>query len=400
MFFESYHSFLIILLLVGLYHLAKSLWNNEILKNAVLLFCSIVVLLTVINEHTLYCLLGLSGLIYFLGTLFSKKKPRIGFVVTILILIISYSIRSYPIIQKIIADSIIDFLNKPILSVQKIGLSYILFRMIHWLVDSYKGKIVNGSFLTFINYILFFPSFIAGPIDTYNNFQFHLSKKSNKLDLRLFFSGVARLFLGAFKTLVIVPLIIDVSTDYTLLLSDYPPLLAITFSAICYSIYIYLDFSGYSDIAIGLGYLFSIKTPENFDSPYLAKNISDFWKRWHITFSNFLRLYVFGFLKGISIRIFGAKKYFFVTVVLYLLTFLICGIWHGSTLNFVLWGLWHGIGISIYKLYDLYIYRNTNYSNSLIYKVLCVSITFLYVSFGWIFFHYSSQQLTEIFELL
>ncbi|MFT6715393.1 MAG: alginate O-acetyltransferase complex protein AlgI [Saprospiraceae bacterium] len=400
MFFESYNSFITILLLVGLYQLAKLLWNNVVLKNLLLLLSSSVVLLTIIKEHTFYCLLGLSVLIYFLGLFFSKKKARTGFATTVAVLVCAYAIRSFPLLQNIISNSVLDFLNKPILSVQKIGLSYILFRMIHWLVDSYKKKIVDYQFLTFINYILFFPSFLAGPIDTYNNFQYYVAKKSRKLDSRLFFSGIFRIFLGAFKTLFLVPMLIEISTDYTLLLDDYPVIVALTISTICYSIYIYLDFSGYSDLAIGLAYLFGIKTPENFNSPYLARNISEFWKRWHITFSNFLRLYVFGFFKQLSIRVFGKKKYFLATVALYLLTFLVCGVWHGSTLNFIMWGAWHGLGISIYKFYDLYLYKKLPYTKTSIYKVVSVLCTFLFVSYGWIFFHYSSEQLIEILQLL
>jgi D-alanyl-lipoteichoic acid acyltransferase DltB (MBOAT superfamily) len=148
-----------------------------------------------------------------------------------------------------------------------------------------------------------------------------------------------------------VPLIIHYATDYSVFPVSIPPLMALFMSLICYSFYIYLDFSGYSDIAIGTAYLIGIKTPENFNNPYRSQNLSEFWKRWHITFSSFLQLYVFKpFIQLFNILL-PSKHRLLITILSYLATFVICGLWHGATINFVYWGLWHGVGLSINKIW-------------------------------------------------
>ncbi len=126
---------------------------------------------------------------------------------------------------------------------------------------------------------------------------------------------------------------------------------AVISAALLYSLYIYIDFSGYCDMAIGMACMMGIRTPENFDNPYFSPNISEFWKRWHITFSTFLRIYVFKPVVSLLNRLPISRYRMLVSVSAYLVTFLVCGLWHGSTLNFVLWGLWHGVGLSVYKLF-------------------------------------------------
>jgi alginate O-acetyltransferase complex protein AlgI len=175
---------------------------------------------------------------------------------------------------------------------------------------------------------------------------------------------------------------------------------AVLLSLLTYSAYIFLDFSGYSDIAIGTAYMIGIKTPENFNAPYLSLNISDFWKRWHITFSSFLTLYVFKPIIKLLNSVIHPKRRLLVSVLGYLLTFIICGLWHGSTINFLYWGLWHGIGLAIYKIWDVKIKPNKTFFASEAYKGISIAITFIFVTVGWLFFHYSTEQLAEIFELI
>jgi alginate O-acetyltransferase complex protein AlgI len=342
----------------------------------------------------------LSLLIFITGKVLQKRNSKTLLFSTISVVLILFSIRNYPYLQDNISNGVLSFLNAPILSVQKLGLSYILFRFIHYLVESFNHKIHKPNFITFLNYIFFFPTIIAGPIDSYNNYSYWINNKRIKYQYSLFFAGITRIFIGAFKTMAIVPLIINYAQDYTSLTSDFSPFIAILISLLAYSIYIYLDFSGYSDIAIGTAYLLGIKTPENFNNPYFSENLSDFWKRWHITFSTFLKLYVFKPSILLYNKIFNPKYRLGITILCYLTTFAICGLWHGDKINFLYWGLWHGIGLSLNKVWTVNVKPKLSFSNTYGYKYASVLTTFMFVTIGWVFFNYSEEQLIEIYNLL
>jgi len=400
MFFSSYLIFIYVLLFVFVYNIAKRISKGKLSRNIVILIGNVLVLLTLVKEHSLIVLFVLSSIIFLIGFLLQKKHNKVLIIFSITFIILLFSIRNYQYIQDLLESIKLSFISKPILSVQKVGLSYILFRYIHWLIESYKQTIHRSDFLTFINYIFFFPSFLAGPIDKYNNFHFWIENKKYKYHRQLFFAGISRVFIGAFKTIGLVPLLIVSATDYTQLLPDYSPTIAILLSLLCYSAYIYLDFSGYSDIAIGTAYMLGIKTPENFNSPYLSFNISEFWKRWHITFSTFLSLYVFKPLIKLLNSIINPKHRLLVSILGYLLTFIICGLWHGSTINFIYWGIWHGIGLALYKVWEQKVKPNKPFYNGFIFKGFSIILTFSFVTIGWLFFHYSSNQIKAIFELI
>ena len=400
MLFNSYLIFSYIFLFVVIYNIAKRFSNNRLVRNIIILTGNLFVLLTLVHEHTLIVLAIVSLLVFLTGKVLQKKNIKWLLFLSVLGIILFFSIRNYDVLQVLLAKSRLFIIRDPILSVQKIGLSYIIFRYIHWLVESAKRTVNESDFLTFLNYIFFFPSFLAGPIDKYNNFHYWIGNNKLKYQKSLFFAGITRVFIGAIKTIGIVPLIIVYATDYTQFLPDFSPILAVFLSLIYYSAYIYLDFSGYSDIAIGTAYMIGIKTPENFNAPYLSLNISDFWKRWHITFSTFLTLYVFKpVIKLLNIFI-NPKRRMLVSVLGYLLTFVICGIWHGSTINFLYWGLWHGIGLATYKIWTIKIKPNKPFFESTPYKGVSILLTFSFVTIGWLFFHYSTEQLAEIFELI
>lgn len=399
MFFENYLIFIYIICFVVIYNIATLITKNAVFRNIIILAGNIAILLTLVKEHTIIVLSVLSLLVFLIGKLLQKKNSKTVLSVTLSFILILFTIRNYPYIQNQISEGFFSFLKAPILSVQKIGLSYILFRYVHFLVESYKTTIQKSNFVTFINYILFFPSILAGPIDTYNNFQFWIENTKKKYQRALFFAGISRVFFGAFKTLAIVPLVINYATDYTVFIPDYSPLAAISISLFAYSAYIYFDFSGYSDIAIGTAYLVGIKTPENFNNPYISKSLSEFWKRWHITFSLFLKLYVFKPFIHLYNYLFNPKYSLIVTISAYITTFVICGLWHGDQINFVYWGLWHGVGLSINKLWTVYVKPKINWSQTYLYQVFSIVITFIFVTFGWVFFHYSHEELAKIYYL-
>jgi alginate O-acetyltransferase complex protein AlgI len=400
MVFNSYLILVYFLAFIAVYNGVKLISKNIYVRNGLLFLANLFILLTFVKEHTIIVLAVFSLLIYFLGRLISSKSSKglLAFGLTFVVLLFSF--RNYPYLQNVISSGAMSFIHAPIMSVEKIGLSYILFRYVHWLVESFKDSIHRPNPITFINYILFFPSILAGPIDTYNNFAYWVESSRPRYNRVLFFAGITRLFLGAFKTVAIVPLIIVYATDYTLLLDDFSPAVAIFINAMIYSAYIYIDFSGYSDIAIGSSYLIGIRTPENFDSPYISMNLSSFWKRWHMTFSNFLSLYVFKPVLRLYNSFINPKYRMLVTILGYLTTFTICGLWHGDTMNFVLWGLWHGIGLSINKVWTAKLKHKVIKSDTLVYRASSVLLTFVFVSIGWLFFHYPIDQLTQMYSIL
>ena len=400
MLFNNYSIFIYVITFVIVYNIAKFISKSLILRNVLILVGNLLILLTLVKEHTLIVLALLSLLIFISGKVLQVRKYKTILFSVLSVVLILFTIRNYPYIQESLSKGVLSFLNAPILSVQKLGLSYILFRFVHFLVESYKNKIHNSNFMTFLNYIFFFPSIIAGPIDTYNNFEYWLASKREAYSVKLFFSGITRILIGAVKVLGIVPLVILYATDYTNLLPSYSPLAAILISLLAYSAYIYFDFSGYSDIAIGSAYLIGIKTPENFNNPYISMGLSEFWKRWHITFSLFLKLYVFKPFIIIFNSIINPKHRLLITILSYITTFIICGLWHGDQINFVYWGLWHGVGLALNKIWLVKIKPKISFANTLSYKVVSVIITFVYVTIGWVFFNYSEVELIEIYKML
>ena len=397
MLFTSYELFFTILLFVLLFVLCKWTFRKSWLDNLLLVGGNILILTHIVSWKSLFLLSLLALLAYGAGLLLRKRKSGWVLAFALSLLILLFSVRNYPLVQSWLGGWWTDILGKHFLSVEKIGLSYILFRLVHWLVESYKGTLRSRDFLTYLNYLFFFPTFMAGPIDTFNNFHYWLTTTRVRFNRRMLLAGVGRIFIGAVKALLIVPLIKPYAIDYEVLLPNLGPWGAVCSAALLYSLYIYIDFSGYCDMAIGMAYMMGVRTPENFDNPYFSTNISEFWKRWHITFSTFLRIYVFKPVISLLNRLPIARYRMVVSVTAYLVTFLVCGLWHGSTLNFVIWGLWHGVGLSVYKLFT---YGKPVKEMTNLRKVSGIFGTFLFVTVGWVFFNYPVDKLWIMFKLL
>lgn len=400
MLFDNYIIFIYIFLFVVLYNLTKWITTNAIGRNIIIAAGNLFMLLTLVKEHTIIVIAVVSLLVFLSGRILQKNglKPLLWF---ILILILAlFAIRNYPFIQQLLSASFLSAINAPVLSIQKLGLSYILFRYINWIVESWHKKIMKSNFLCFVNYIFFFPTILAGPIDTYTNFHYWVENKRLPYQRNLFFAGITRIFIGTVKVFAIVPIVIRYATNYKTLIPVYPAAIALLISLVAFSLYIYFNFSGYSDIAIGTAYLIGIRTPENFNNPYISQSLSEFWTRWHQTFSNFLRLYVFKPFIDLFNKWFPNKPRLLITTLCYIITFFICGLWHGAELNFLCWGLWHGIGLTINKVWAVKIRPFLSFCNTKTYAVASTLLTFSYVTIGWLFFHYSMQQLHQIFNML
>ncbi|WMW63988.1 MBOAT family O-acyltransferase [Nitratidesulfovibrio liaohensis] len=218
------------------------------------------------------------------------------------------------------------------------GISFYTFVQIAYIVDAYKGKIKNGSFAGYSLFVSFFPHLIAGPIIHINDMmpQFYNYKISSKTQTYIA-AGISIFTIGLAKKVLVADLLAEKANQAYALIGAGHTLSTLDawIGSLSYTLQIYYDFSGYSDMAIGLAYMFGIKFPINFNSPYKATSIIDFWRRWHITLSQFLRDYIYIPLGGNKAGATGRYRNL-------MLTMLLGGLWHGAGWNFVLWGGIHG----------------------------------------------------------
>ena len=252
-----------------------------------------------------------------------------------------------------------------------LAISFFTFQQIAYLVDSYKGETKEYDFLNYALFVTFFPQLIAGPIVHHKEMmpqfasKWNLVKKYKNIALGLFIFS-----LGLFKKVVIADTFsvwatngFDTATTLNLVEAWA--------TSLSYTFQLYFDFSGYTDMAIGAALLFNIKLPINFNSPYKALNIQDFWRRWHITLSRFLRDYVY-------IPLGGNKISSFRTYSNLLATFVIGGLWHGAGWTFIFWGFLHGVALIVHRVWS-----NLGFK---MWKWMAWFITFNFVNIAWVFF--------------
>ena len=224
-----------------------------------------------------------------------------------------------------------------------LGISFFTFQKIDYLVDAYRGKTKEYGFLNYCLFVIFFPQLIAGPIVHHREIIVQFSREHiYKFSYKCFVIGLTIFIIGLFKKVILADGTIDyVTSIFSKADSGFP----VTFipawgGAISYSFQLYYDFSGYSDMAIGIAYMFGIHLPMNFNSPYKSTNIIDFWRRWHMTLSRFLRDYIY-------IPLGGSKKGSIRHLLNLLMTMFIGGLWHGAGWTFILWGTIHGFYLVI-----------------------------------------------------
>lgn len=215
-----------------------------------------------------------------------------------------------------------------------LGISFFTFKSLSWLIDAYRNpQRYEGKFFDFLLYVCFFPQITAGPITRFQDFQPQL--KERNWSLTWCGDGLRRFILGLGKKLLLSGAAARVA-DAVFSGKPCPDLLLSWLGAVSYMLQIYYDFSGYSDMAIGLGQMFGFITSENFRYPYIAGTITEFWRRWHISLSSWFRDYLY-------IPLGGSRRGKYRTVLNKLVVFTLCGLWHGANWTFVVWGIWHGI---------------------------------------------------------
>ena len=281
-----------------------------------------------------------------------------------------------------------------------LGFSYLAFRILHTIRDRQAGRLPDIALNEYLTYLVFFPAFVAGPIAKADQFTTSLREISDPFSEDLV-AGGKRIISGLFKkfaladSLSLIALNADNALQPTNALGGWILLCA-------FSLQIYLDFSGYTDIAIGLARLFNIHLPENFNRPYLKPNLTQFWSNWHMTLTNWFRAYFFNPISR-NLR----KKKTHAIVILFITqisTMVLVGLWHGVTINFAFWGLWHGLGLLIQNRWSDWAKRSFPPSSKIWPQQLLdsasVLLTFTYVSLGWVWFVLPSPDLARDFLLM
>ncbi|MEI6899036.1 MAG: MBOAT family O-acyltransferase [Bacteroidota bacterium] len=236
-----------------------------------------------------------------------------------------------------------------------VGISFYTFRSISYLISVKRGEVkAERSFINLAVYISLFPQLIAGPIDRYRNLISQIINPSVSVDQ--FSSGIRRFIIGlAKKVLIATPLAMVADGIFATPVGQLNAPLA-WLGAIAYTLQIFYDFSGYTDMAIGIGKMIGMEFSENFNFPYIATSVKDFWKRWHITLSSWLRDYLFLPLAYARSKKMEKERYFhlktdhWIYIYATIITFLICGFWHGAAWTFILWGFLHGIMLVLEQL--------------------------------------------------
>ncbi len=223
-----------------------------------------------------------------------------------------------------------------------IGISFFTFQMASYIIDSYRNKeVVRKRFSELLLYVSFFPQLIAGPIIRYNSIEKEINDRT--LSPQKTAEGFRRFIFGLSKKVVISGAMASVADSIFSLNAESVSLPVSYMGSLSYGLQIYYDFSGYSDMAIGMGKMFGFDFPENFNYPYSALSVSDFWRRWHISLTSWFREYVY-------IPLGGNKKGLFRTVVNIFIVFLLTGLWHGASFTFVVWGLYHAVFMAAERL--------------------------------------------------
>lgn len=363
--------FLPVFLLI--YHLVPKSWKNYIILVSSIIFYAwgapkflFAILFAVLITFYLVKVISVSE---------TKNKKR---VLAFIGIIINLGLLSYFKYANFFIDSVNFLISsvglKPMKWVEvilPIGISFYAFHSITYVVDVYRK--VHKPFDKLSNYMLYimaFPHMIAGPIVRFNTIADQIDKRTETVDEKLL--GFYRFSIGLAKKVLIANVmasqadaifngnILELSTPNAWL------------GMIAYTFQIYFDFSGYSDMAVGLAHMMGLKFPENFDMPYTSKSITEFWRRWHMTLGNFMKDYLYIPLGGNRVN--KRRMYFNLWIV-----FLISGLWHGASWNFVIWGAYHGLFLVLDKMFFLKVLKRIG-------GFLSTIITFLIVMIGWVLF--------------
>lgn len=276
-----------------------------------------------------------------------------------------------------------------------LGLSFLAFELIHVSVERQRGKIPHLSIASLLAFALYFPCRMAGPIKRYPSFE--ESVWTSRWSIVQGYQGGVRILKGFVKKVLLAD-VLELCVPHL----SYAASPWLAWGALfAYAFYLYVDFSAYSDIAIGMSQVLGLRVPENFHAPYRSRNIREFWTRWHQSLSSWLGDYLFVPLSRHLARSSRDVQPTQAAVISYVVTFAICGLWHGPALHFLLWGLYHGVLLSLYALYaraerSLAPVRPRSQMAERVGRAASQGGTFLLVTAGWVLFALDPQKGLEL----
>lgn len=338
--------------------------------------------------------LALAALLLFCVAYFERLSPTLFLASGIILLIGIFLILKIPSLATAVSEVIRYALGRPSTNaaatdLRWIGFSYIAFRLIHTIRDRQSGRLPVVTLPEYVTYVIFFPALTAGPIDRIERFIQDLRRPISLSAEDLSIAG-KRLVVGLFKKLVLADSLAIIALNSTNAVQTrtagwmWVLLYAYTFQ-------IFFDFSGYTDIAIGIGRFLGFRLPENFANPYIKPNLTQFWNSWHMTLTQWFRAYFFNpftrFLRS-SKHPMPVPAMIFLTQIS---TMILIGLWHGATWNFILWGLWHGVGLFVQNRWSGIIRPwaarlETRPALKMSLAVVSTFLTFQYVALGWVWF--------------
>ena len=271
----------------------------------------------------------------------NRKKQKQFLIISVIVNLILLGFFKY-------ADFLIEIINGilrvniPLLKLGlPIGISFYTFQIMSYIIDVYNKKVkVSHNIINFMSYVTMFPQLIAGPIVRYETIDEELNNRKHSFTKTC--EGLLRFMRGLFKKVLIANNIGYLFTIISSMTNSELSILTAWLGILAFTFQIYFDFSGYSDMAIGMGKMLGFNYLENFDHPYIAKSITDFWRRWHISLSSWFRDYVYIPLKG-------SKCSTIINIRNILIVWLLTGLWHGASLNFLIWGLYYGLLLILEK---------------------------------------------------
>ncbi len=354
-----------------LYHLAPHKFKNAVILIASIYFYSWG------GPKFIFVILGTTFLDFFLVKTMANQKTKSAknkFLVVSLLL--NLGLLFYFKYCNFFIDNINGLLGTEISwlkVVLPIGISFYTFESLTYVIDVYRGihKPLK-NFWHYQTYILLFPKLIAGPIVRYNDIADQITDREKNYTSDIKLSGFLIFCLGLAKKAIIANTLGMQADAVFKLAPDQIDTATAWIGALAYTFQIYFDFSGYSDMAIGLGKIMGFKFPENFNNPYISGSITEFWRRWHITLGSWMKNYLYiplGGNKGSN-----AKLYRNLIIV-----FLLSGFWHGASWNFVLWGAYHGLFLVLERLFLGDVFKKLG-------KFVSIPITFIIVITGWVLF--------------
>jgi D-alanyl-lipoteichoic acid acyltransferase DltB (MBOAT superfamily) len=381
--------------------------RGTIAKN-LLMICASVLILVLTHFNNLNVLIPLTVLVYWTGKKLVALQKQRAFRFCrpmIIFLVVFFCYYKYSSIQLLLNPVIGDILNLqgPENLVKSMAVSLFIFKAIDFLIVCYKKRIKNLDFLTFLNYILFFPSFFTGPVNRYNRFSEDIYNSSVSIDR---IGGIRRIIEGLFKKVILCRFLMPYClTNIDLANPSLTRTQAILGIYACV-LYFYCAGSGYADIAIGNGKLLGINLPENFNHPFFKKNLQQFWANWNMSVTSWLMDYVYWPLVGKARDIQKVRtRPILLSNICIILTFVVVGIWHEANIQFLLWGLYQGVGLTIFHFYAAF--KRKHFSQkwkqhvtpSWYARTASTLLTFQFVAFGFLLFCCNSNQIGRLWHL-